>query len=259
MKPRIDSSSRRREDLRILLLQIRRDERVRLEEHQSFAQQAGLPTEQIHILNAFDTPRFSLDVADGYDALFVGGASEASVLEPETYSFVPRACDLLARASDRSQPVFASCFGFQLAVLAFGGEIVRDERDFEMGTIPIRLRDAARSDPILHDTDDGFPAVAVHRERAIRTPEACVELAFTEACPHIFRVRGKPFWAFQFHPEVNRDILVERLTVFKEHYTDGDEHLQQVLDEACETPESNHLVTKFVDRVLIGGDGASEV
>ena len=94
---------------------------------------------------------------------------------------------------------------------------------------------------------------------AIRTPEGCVELAFTEACPHIFRVRGKPFWAFQFHPEVNRDILVERLTVFKEHYTDGDEHLQQVLDDARETPESNHLVTKFVDRVLMGDDGASGV
>ena len=149
--------------------------------------------------------------------------------------------------------MFASCFGFQLAVIAFGGEIVRDEADFEMGTIPIRLREEAAGDPILRDTRDGFPAVAVHRGRAVAAPEGCVELAYTEACCHVFRVRAKPFWAFQFHPEVDRATLVERLTVFKEHYTDGDEHLQRVLDDACETPESNRLVTQFVDRVLLGG------
>jgi GMP synthase (glutamine-hydrolysing) len=45
-----------------------------------------------------------------------------------------------------------------------------------------------------------------------------------------------------------------RITRFKDKYTDGDDHLQQVLDNAEETPESNALLRKFVDRVLIGGD-----
>ena len=79
-------------------------------------------------------------------------------------------------------------------------------------------------------------------------------LAYTDACCHAFRVTQSPFWAFQFHPEVDRATLVERLTVFKETYTDGDDHLQRVLDAAHETPESNRLVTKFVDRVLLGAD-----
>ena len=50
-------------------------------------------------------------------------------------------------------------------------------------------------------------------------------------------------------------MLVKRLTIFKDKYTDGDDHLQQVLDSAVETPESNALLRKFVDRVLIGGEG----
>jgi GMP synthase (glutamine-hydrolysing) len=54
---------------------------------------------------------------------------------------------------------------------------------------------------------------------------------------------------------VSKSILIERLTVFKDKYTDGDDHLQQVLDSAEETPESNGLLKKFVDRVLIGGEG----
>lgn len=235
----------------MLLLQIRNDARVRREEHLSFARQAGLEPAQVEILNVFDSPHFPATAAEGFDALLVGGASEASVLEPETYRFVPDACDLLWHARRSAQPVFASCFGFQLAVVAFGGAIVRDARDFEMGTIPIRLDEAARNDPILHDTPDGFLAVSVHRERATATPAGCTRLAYTEACCHVLRVNERPFWAFQFHPEMNRATLVERLTVFKEQYTEGDEHLRRVLDGARETPESNHLVTKFVDRVLL--------
>ena len=45
-------------------------------------------------------------------------------------------------------------------------------------------------------------------------------------------------------------MLVSRLTTYKAAYTDGDDHLQQVLDNAVETPESNALMRKFVDRVL---------
>ncbi|MAE97257.1 MAG: aminotransferase [Deltaproteobacteria bacterium] len=245
--------TRSRSDLRILLLQIRDQDRVRREEHQSFACQAGLALSQIEVLNVFDTPRVRATAADGYDALFVGGASEASVLEPETYGFVPYACDLLCHVRESGKPVFASCFGFQLAVVAFGGTIIRDARDFEMGTIPIRLAEEARLDPILHDTPDGFLAVSVHRERALEAPQGCVTLASTDPCCHVFRVAGRPFWAFQFHPEVDRATLVERLTVFKDKYTEGDDHLKEVLDGARETPESNRLVTKFVDRVLVEG------
>lgn len=248
---------RDRSELRILLLQIRDREHVRLEERRSFARQAGLEPEQIDVLNVFDTPRFPPDVASGYDALFVGGASEASVLEPDAYPFVPFGCDLLWRAREAGQPVFASCFGFQLAVIAFGGRIVRDDSDFEMGTLPIRLSPEARDDPILRDMPDGFLAVSVHRERAVGTPPGCVQLARTERCCHVFRVAGKPFWAFQFHPEVDRDTLVERLTFFKEQYTEGDDHLERVLAAARETPEANRLVTRFVDRVLLAGRGAA--
>ncbi len=243
--------TRQRSDLRVLLLQIRDHERVRREEHLSFAHQARLEPARIDVLNVFDSPRFPATAAESYDALFVGGASEASVLEPESYDFVPYCCELLCHTRESGQPVFASCFGFQLAVVAFGGQIVRDAADFEMGTVPIRLAAEARRDPILRDTPDGFLAVSVHRERALAAPEDCITLAYTDACCHVFRVSGQPFWAFQFHPEVDRATLVERLTVFKDQYTEGDDHLKHVLDGARETPEANRLVTKFVDRVLL--------
>lgn len=238
-------------DLKLLLLQIRDQPRVREEEFDSFLAYSGLARHQIDILNVFDTPHFERTVIGGYDALLVGGASEASVLEPHNYPFVNSCIRLLQHCIAIDLPVFASCFGFQLAVLALDGEIIRDKADFEMGTVAIRLTDSASTDPIFCDSSDGFHAVSVHKERATQLPENCELLAYTEACLHSFRIRDKRFWAFQFHPEVDKATLVERLTIFKAHYTDGDNHLDDVLNATVETPESNALVRMFVDNVLL--------
>ncbi len=250
--PRAGLRCSTRADLRILLLQIRDDRRVRAEEYASFCDYSGLEASQIDVLNAFDQPDFPPDVADGYDALFVGGASEASVLEPERYPFIRSCIELTRRWAMGGLPVFACCFGFQLAVLALGGRIIRDDRDFEMGTIPIRLTRHAGGDPLFCDVPDGFLAVSVHRERATRVPAGCLPLAYSDRCLHAFRVGEGPFWAFQFHPEVSRARLVERLTIYKAQYTQDDAHLERVLNAAAETPESNRLVHRFVERVLLG-------
>jgi GMP synthase (glutamine-hydrolysing) len=243
--------------LRVLLLSIRDETTTREEEHRSFALYSGLALEQIDVLNVFTTPDFVPQVVLDYDALFIGGASEASVLEPDTYPFVGACQRLIKFCIARSIPVFASCFGFQLAVLALNGEIIRDKKNFEMGTLPIYLTQESKSDPLFHDTPDGFLAVSVHQEKALSVPLGCELVARTEECVHVFRVKDKPFWAFQFHPEVDKATLVSRLRIFKQRYTEDEEHLTEVLAAARETPESNILVRKFVQRVLLS-QGRSE-
>ena len=241
------------DDLRVLLLQVREEPRVRREEHESFSRYSGLDLKQIEILNAFDTPDFLPTVIVGYDALFVGGGSEATVLEIDRYPFVEPAINLLRFCIEKEIPVFASCFGFQLGVIALGGEILRADHDFEMGTLSIHLASAAITDPLFFDVPERFQAVAVHKESALEPPPGCTLLAYTETCCHSFRVNDKPFWGFQFHPEVDRQRLVERLKIYQAEYTDGAEQLNKVLSTAVETPESNALVRKFVDRILLTG------
>lgn len=232
---------------KILLLQIRDKPAVRAEELSSFTSFAGISSDQIDVLNVFDRPFFPPEIVDDYAALIVGGASEASVLEPDVYTFLPDCVRMLQYVLENSIPCFASCFGFQLAVVALEGKIVRDKSGFEIGTVPISLTELAETDLIMAELPDPFYAVSVHRERAPHLPQQCELLAYTDKCPHAFKVKGKPFWAFQFHPEVDKKILVERLTIYSEQYTDDAEHLQDVLRGAVETPESNLLVRKFVD------------
>lgn len=240
-----------RQDLRILLMQIRQEAETRVEELESFAKYAGLQESQFGVLNLFDQTEFDASILQDYDALFVGGSSEASVLEPDTYPFVIPAQALLGECIRLKFPVFASCFGHQLAVMALGGEVVSSVGTFEMGSIPIKLRPAAAEDPLYQDIPDNFLAISVHRELNTRIPEGCIELAYTDVCCHSLKVIDAPFWTTQFHPEVDLDVLVRRLTLFRKKYTENADHLQQVLDSAEETPESNGLLKKFVDRVLL--------
>tara|TARA_B100000035_G_scaffold232309_1_gene200549 strand:+ start:1250 stop:1978 length:729 start_codon:yes stop_codon:yes gene_type:complete len=240
-----------RKDLKILLLQIRDDANVRKEELESFAKYSELDLDQFEVLNVFDKPKFNSEELNGFDALYVGGASEANVLEPKKYEFVNDCIKLIKYAGDNSIPTFASCFGFQLAVLAFGGTILSKDSDYEMGSIPIRLTNLAEIDPVFKGTKDNFNALSIHRQYAIELPSNLDLLAYTDQCLHSFKLRNKPLWAFQFHPEVDRATVFKRLAIYKEEYTNSEDEFQSVLDSLVETPESHNLMLNFVNRVLL--------
>lgn len=240
-----------KQQLKLLLIQIRDDEQTRQEELSSFAQFCEVAESQFDIWNVFDQPHYDHQRLADYHAVLVGGSSEASVLEPERYPFVEDIQALLRECLQRKLPVFASCFGFQLAVLALGGEIFHHDQDFEMGTLPIRLTEAAQTDPLFSTMPDPFVAVSVHRDSAYQLPAGCINLAETNHCVHALKVEGAPFWATQFHPEVDRAILVQRLSLFADKYTEGADQLRAVLDGAVETPESNALLGQFVERILL--------
>ncbi len=240
-----------KQDLKILLLQIRNDPVVCQEEVESFAQYSGLKTSQLEILNVFTSPNFDKKMIDTYDALFVGGSSDVSVLEPQKYPFVSPCQQLLYYCQNINKPVFASCFGFQLAVIAFGGQILRDQSGYEMGTIPIQLSPLAADDPVFKDVPDNFLAVSVHQEKALSIPDCFDLLAYTENCCHAFKHKQSPFWAFQFHPEVDLNTLIQRLGIYRHKYTNGDKHYKSLLGNFSSTPYSNRLLEQFVNNVLL--------
>ena len=233
-------------DLKILLLQIRQDPIVRQEELTSFARHSNLNESQIKIHNVFDHPQFNLNIIEGHDALFIGGASEASVLEQEKYHFLESSYKLIHHVVDKTIPTFASCFGFQMAVMAFGGSIIKDIIDFEMGTYPIFLNEDAKNDPIFRNVTSPFLAVSVHQEKALELPDNCELLAYNDNCYQVFKVKQKPFWAFQFHPELDKKVLTQRLNIFKEKYTDNTEHFNYVIKSLKETPDANILLKNFI-------------
>jgi len=214
---------------------------------------SGLSDNNFTPLNTFITHDFEPSVIDGYDALFVGGSSDASVMMPDEYSFIESSKRLIRGCYDDDIPVFASCFGFQVAVEEFGGKVILDKPNMEIGTFQISLTDAGKDDPLYFDTPSPFWAICGHKERADSIPEDATLLAYSELCPyHSFKMNDKIFYAFQFHPEVDQKDLIIRITRYQERYFDGADQLEK-LKETCthQTPHSNALVKKFVDQFLL--------
>ncbi len=242
--------------LKVLLLQIRQDEATRHEEFQEFVRFSGLAASQFTVLDVFHTPQFTPEILVGYDALLIGGSSDASVLKPQQYPFVAAIKQLLVACVAQSLPVFASCFGFQVAVEALGGRVILDEAAIEIGTLPLTLTAASLQDPLFHDVQQPFWACVGHQERAELLPPECEILASTPLCPyHAFKVRGRPFYAFQFHPEIDRADLSARLERYAERYLKETHHLSTIIQTLQETPQANYLICKFIDRVVIDQEG----
>lgn len=232
-------------------MQVREDVVTLAEERAEFVRFSGLSDAQFTTLNVFATPTFDPSIVDGYDALFVGGSSDASVLEPDTYPFVQSTEWLMHFVVEKRIPTFASCYGFQAAVVALGGTVLHDRPSMEMGTYPIILTDAARHDPLFRDMPNPFMAVSGHQLRASALPPGTTHLAGSEKCPyHAFKLDDAPFWAFQFHPEVDRTDLVARITRYQERYLDSSDVLVQIVETAEDTPYANSLLGAFVERVL---------
>lgn len=242
-----------RSQLKVLLLQIREDKETMLEEFYEFVQFSELNEDQVFCLNTYETAHFEPEIMADYDALFVGGSSDASVLNEEEYIFVNNCKKLIRHCYQHNIPTLASCFGFQVAVKELGGTIIDDKKNMEMGLYKIFLNDDAKSDPLFHDYPDDFWAVSGHKERANKLPDDAILLGSSHLCPyHIFTFKDKPFYGFQFHPEVDRKDLVSRIQRYQARYLDDNEALQRIIDTARhETTESNNIVKNFVDRIML--------
>lgn len=236
----------------VLLLQARyAHDPAKKEEQHSFAQKLHLQPEQLRSWDLLKGPP-SLEEVLRHDVVMMGGSGEFYVSKGNLPGY-GRLLDLLRKVAEMGHPMFASCFGFQCLVEALGGEVVHDPENTEVGTYELELTSQGRRDPLLGSLPQRFSAQLGRKDRADRLPEGIPNLAFSEASPYqAFRIPGKPIWAFQFHPELNR---TENRLRF-DRYMDGYAvHMsQEERLEACkrfrESPETETLLHRFVEVVF---------
>lgn len=245
--------SKDRHSLKILLLQVRADVATQQEELQAFIEFSGLSPEQVDGLNCYEHMNFTPNVIDDYDALFVGGSSDASVREPARFPFVIPALKLIRYCYENNIPTLASCFGFQLAVEELGGKVILDETNKEIGMIRITLTDECQNDLLLYDYPKQFWSVSGHQERAASIPQDAKTLGLTTLCPyHIIAFKNKPFYGFQFHPEIDRKVLHDRLHRYHTRYLNEAEEMQAIIATMDrDTTLANRIIYDFVDRVIL--------
>lgn len=216
-------------------------------ERQAFAQAAGLELEQVGVHPIF-TGMPDAGRLKAVDAVFFGGSGAYSVFDDEPW--MQTGFDVIQEVCERQIPSWASCFGFQALAHSLGGEVIRDEDRKELGSTLLHLTEAGERDPLFCTLPASFWAQQGHHDVVVRLPEE-VELMATGDLVHAqaFRVRGAPFWASQFHPELTLDQTLERFTFYRDHYFDNPDEFETAranLARGKETPEVGSLLSRFV-------------
>jgi len=238
--------------LRLLLLQARHpDDPCKAEERSSFAERLKLDESSIVSHDLLDGPP-SLCSVQEFDALMMGGSGDFYVSKGDLPGFAGL-LEVLREVVEVGHPTFCSCFGFQCMVAALGGKIVHDPGSTEVGTFALELTEEGRRDPLLGTLPNEFLAQLGRKDRASLLPEGVYNLATSQSCPfQALRIPGKPIWATQFHPELDKETNLGRYLRYKDGYA---EHLtaeerQEAMSTFRESPEACSLLPRFVELVF---------
>lgn len=155
----------------------------------------------------------------------------------------------VAEAVAMGAPVLGVCYGHQLLAHALGGEVGYHPAGPEVGTVPVRLTPAARSDPLLARLPEAFYAHATHAQSVLRLPSGAVHLAGNDYEPHhAFRV-GERAWGVQFHPEFDTNIMHTYVQVRAARCARPERDWAAIRAGVRDTPEAASVLRRFAEIV----------
>jgi GMP synthase (glutamine-hydrolysing) len=232
--------------LRYLLLQTRNaDDGMRAQEVRCFARALACDAAAIEVFDLLAAAPTTVRLKAA-DVILLGGSGHYSAAGEGAW--LERALDALREIHSLARPTFASCWGFQAMARAMGGSCVNDLPNAEVGTIELRLTDAGRSDPLFGQLPATFLAQAGHEDHVVELPADAVLLASSgRVAEQAFRFANRPIYCTQFHPELDRTALLERVRAYPE-YVERSSGMSygEFLASLHETPEANSLLRRFV-------------
>lgn len=122
------------------------------------------------------------------------------------HAWIAREIEFIKGAHARALPVIGICLGCQLTAIALGGKVQRmpDDRGPEMGFTDLNILPSGQTDPLLAGMAWKSPQLQSHWYEVSELPPGAALLASSSRCKvQAFRA-GMRTYAFQFHPECDR-------------------------------------------------------
>lgn len=175
-------------------------------------------------------PQIELDILNGadegesiphgrswsdYDGFVVTGSSLHAY---DTDFAVTNQISLIAEAAEHGLPVFGSCWGLQIAVMAAGGLVAYNPKGREVGFArKIAVNAAGAAHPMFRAKPAVFDAPCIHYDEVVRMPEGATLLAsnaHSKVQAAVVPLGKSEVWAVQYHPEFDLAQLVQLYTLY---------------------------------------------
>ena len=234
---------------KFLLLQVRNDDDpMRDQEIRCFARALECEPNQIKVFDLLSGVPTIAQLQE-VDVVLLGGSGDYSVAEGGEW--LPVALEAMRELCELGKPTFASCWGFQAMARALGGEVVTDLSRAELGTVEVQLTDAGHQDPLFAPLGDRFLAPMGHQDCVVKLPPGAERLARSDKVENqAFRIPGKPIYATQFHPELNRAALIERVNAYPQYVEKiTGETVEQFAAHCQETKATDELLKRFIGQL----------
>ncbi len=243
--------SKRREQLTILLLQMRGD-KSKQHEIDCILKYGKLSPQQVISHDVLKTP-VTNDILGKVDGLIIGGANKYRVShgQPEA---LPSIFGLTRYAAEHVVPTLGLCFGAHVIGAALGGKTEFHPERKEVSTAQMYLLPGAADDLLFSDMPSTFPANCGRTDDVVKLPPKAVALVRSDLVNyHAFKIKDKPIYATQFHAELGKKEEWERMDfafAFNGYFKD-EADLQAHKDGVQDTPVATSLIEKFIDRLVL--------
>ncbi|MHB1126474.1 MAG: type 1 glutamine amidotransferase [Bacillota bacterium] len=141
---------------------------------------------------------------EDYAVLIILGGPMGADDEAE-YPYLACLKELIQTAADRSVTTIGICLGGQLIARALGAEVKKNPVR-EIGWYPVTLTEEGRHSPVFAGFPDEFMVFQWHGD-TFDIPHGAAHLVVSELCGNQAFTCGEHILAFQFHLEVNPEII----------------------------------------------------
>lgn len=230
---------------RALLLQVRRSVEAIRHERECFERVSG-GLVQLDFHDLMGEPSLVWLQARQYEVLLLGGSGECTATDD--YDFTAPLEMVILRWVQESRPFFGSCWGHHFLARALGGTVITDPDTSEVGTCAVDLAPAGRRDPLFSTLPLRFQAQMGHHDYVAELAPDTESLAASDRCPNqAIKVVDKPIYSTQFHSEMGRRQILERLRMYREGYLGGST-MAEMSRRVSPSPAVKPLVSRFLKR-----------
>jgi len=140
-------------------------------------------------------------------------------------------------------PLLGICFGHQLMAQALGGDVKRNPRGREIGTVEVtRYLD----DPLFDGLPHELHVNSSHVDTVVSLPPGATVIAASRLEAHAALSFGRVARGVQFHPEIDGGVMRGYIEVRRPCLVDEGLDAEAILRDAAETPHARELLRNFI-------------